>query len=230
MMEITLEEIQKKFDSLPEDLKWAIMAANVDDNIIEIGQMQGLNVEQMGQLSLETHMVMFGFTHPDKFEESVRNSMKLGDEKTRLIVNAVNEKILKEIKDKMMQMYDNKPEESEKQEKLPQTSEEDSNVLNSHGIEIIPEKKELNSPLEEYPSGGGGISTPSSKLATPQEGNNTHTVLEQKLSGSFQNSTVKTEHTLNNLTKMNEPPISETPKPAPSAYPPKGDPYRLPPE
>ena len=82
-MEITLEEIQKKFESLPEDLKWAIMAANVDDNIIEISQTNGLNVEQMGQLSLETHMVMFGFTPLDKFEESIRNSLKLGDEKTR---------------------------------------------------------------------------------------------------------------------------------------------------
>jgi len=205
-MEITLEEIQKKFDSLPEDLKWAIMAANVDDNIIEIGQMQGLNVEQMGQLSLETHMVMFGFTHPDKFEESVKNSMRLGDEKTHAIISAVNEKILKEIREKMMQLYADKPKESEKQEKLPQTSEEDANVLNSHGIEIIPGKLELNKGEEVRP------------------------ILEQKLSGSFQNSTVKTEHTLNNLTKMNEPPISETPKPAPSAYPPKGDPYRLPPE
>src|SRR5438105_1495225 len=100
-MEITLEEIQKKFESLPEDIKWAIMAANVDDNIIDIGKAENLNVEQMGQLSLETHMVMLGFTHPDKFEASVRESMQLPDEKTRRIADVINEKILKEIRTKM---------------------------------------------------------------------------------------------------------------------------------
>jgi hypothetical protein len=36
-MQITLEEIQKKFEGLPEDLKWAIMAAQVDDHINKCG-------------------------------------------------------------------------------------------------------------------------------------------------------------------------------------------------
>lgn len=228
-MEITLEEIQKKFDSLPEDLKWAIMGANVDDNIIEISQTQGLNVEQMGQLSLETHMVMFGFTHPDKFEESLKGSMKLGDEKTHIIANAVNEKILKEIRGKMMQMYEGTPKESEKQEALPQNPEEDNNVLNSHGIEIIPEKLELTTSEKDV-----------AKI---------HTILEQKLSGSFKNTTVRTEHALENITKspgtpgaasqVPIPPSSvmgsikpasmETMKTSPS-YGRGADPYRLPPE
>src|SRR3990167_3564163 len=112
-MEITLEEIQKKFESLPEDLKWAVMAANVDENIIDIGQAQGLNVEQMGQLSLETHMVMFGFTHPDKFEESVKNRLNLPDEKIRAIVNVVNEKILKKIREKAIGSSSKEPTKTE---------------------------------------------------------------------------------------------------------------------
>jgi len=137
MREITLEEIQKKFESLPEDLKWAVMAANVDENIIDIGQAQGLNVEQMGQLSLETHLVMFGFTHPDKFEEAVKNSLKLPDEKIRAIVSSVNEKILKEIRAKMMEAFGGAP----KTEK-PAEEEKEARILNSAGIEIIPKKEE----------------------------------------------------------------------------------------
>ena len=84
-MEITIEEIQKMFEKLPEDLKWAIMAAKVDEKIMEIGKEQGLNIEQMGQLSLETHMVMFGVTHPDKFQESIQASMRLPEFKTKNI-------------------------------------------------------------------------------------------------------------------------------------------------
>jgi hypothetical protein len=201
MMEITLEEIQKKFESLPEDLKWAIMAANVDDNIIEIGQKEGLNVEQMGQLSLETHMVMFGFTHPDKFEESLKGSLKLSDEKTKVLANAVNEKILKEIREKFMSLYQT-PKKEEKPTEPTQNTEEDTNtkILNLHGIEIVPEKLELATKP---------ISTQSKEIHPP---------LIRKLSGSYQTPIIKTEHTLDNLTKnISAPTVSSPISTPPSA-------------
>lgn len=189
-MEITLEEIQKKFESLPEDLKWAIMAANVDDNIIDIGQAQNLNVEQMGQLSLETHMVMFGFTHPDKFEESVKNSMKLGDEKTRAVVNAVNEKILKEIRTKMLANYDNTPKPEELPSETIEEKENDTKILDSAGIQIVSTKDVSGEKLKE----------------------DVHSILSQKLSSPVQNPVVRTEHSLDNITKN---PSAPTPPPAP---------------
>ena len=130
-MEITLEEIQKKFESLPEDLKWAIMGANVDDKIIEIGQANNLNVAQMGQLSLETHMVMFGFVHPDKFEDSVKISLGLPEDKIKIIVNQVNEKILKEIREQVLSMYKS-GEEKEDENK----HEEEDEIMKNAGIEI----------------------------------------------------------------------------------------------
>lgn len=142
MEEISIEEIQKKFEGLPEDLKWAIMGAKVDDNIIDIGNAEKLNVEQMGQLSLETHMVMFGFTPPGKFEESVKKSLGLPDEKTRAIVDAVNEKILKEIRKKMVEQTSAEP--------AKKTEENgDKKVLSSAGIEILngENKKETTSDM-----------------------------------------------------------------------------------
>ncbi|HEU0085544.1 MAG TPA: hypothetical protein VFQ59_01125 [Candidatus Paceibacterota bacterium] len=101
-MDITIEDIQKKFDSLPEEIKWAISKADVDENIIEIGKAYSLNVEQQGQLSLLTHMVMMGFIHPEIFEESVEKTLKLPAEKNKQIVTTVNEKILKEIRTLLM--------------------------------------------------------------------------------------------------------------------------------
>jgi hypothetical protein len=205
-MEITLEEIQQKFDSLPEDLKWAIMAANVDDNIIEIGQTNGLNVNQMGQLSLETHMVMFGFTHPDKFEDSIKNSLELPEEKIHAIANAVNEKILKNIREKIMDLTTKNEEEK------------DSQVLKSAGIEIIPkgssapntkpeEKKEMLPVLDSLELREG-------KMPDKPE-----SVISQKLSGFVKNEVKETDHTLNNMTSEKK----EETKP-------KVDPYREIPE
>jgi hypothetical protein len=210
-MEITLEEIQKKFESLPENLKWAIMAANVDDNLIEIGREQNLNVEQLGQLSLETHMEMFGFTHPDKFEESIKNSLKLPDKKIWAIVEAINEKILKGIRAKLGEKNDDEVEipkppvktdtvdsVTSRQYITPQnTVEEKKNtqILSAHGIEIIPEKLELN------------------------EKEKIHSILTQKLSSPVQIPSVKTEHSLENLTKVSSiPTIPKAPIPmAPSS-------------
>ena len=209
MAEITLEEIQKKFESLPEDLKWAVMAANVDENIIDIGQAQGLNVEQMGQLSLETHMVMFGFTHPDKFEESVKNTLKLPDEKIHAIVNMVNEKILKEIREKAIGSSSKEPTKTETPTEI---NTNDTQILDSAGIQLVNEPTSLNSASEE-------------KLKKDMHG-----ILAQKLSAPVQIPITKTEHTLDNLTKasggLSQPNAQkEVPK---SGY--AVDPYRIPPE
>ena len=196
-MEITLEEIQKKFEGLPEDLRWAIMAANADDKIIQIGQENGLNVEQMGQLSLETHMVMFGFTHPDKFEESVKASMQLPDEKNKKIINEINEKILKDIREKLMSLYQ---KENEKKE---------DEIMSGAGIEIMPEeitapKKEEN--IEKPDDMLAKVENPELIAKEIENEKMLRSISAQKLSGSFQMPNTKTDYSLNNMSKTSKTP------------------------
>jgi hypothetical protein len=176
-MEITLEEIQKKFESLPENLKWAIMGANVDDNIIDVGKEQNLNVEQMGQLSLETYMEMFGFTPPEKFEESVQASLKLPTEKTHAIVETINEKIFKKIREGLGETPPSQPDQNQSAPEEEIVSEEKTNAqaFSAHGIEIIPEE------------------------STTADKEKIHSILTQKLSGPVNLPPVKTEHSLQNL-------------------------------
>lgn len=201
-MEITLEEIQKKFESLPEEVKWAIMAINVDDKIIEIGQTNNLNVEQMGQLSLETYMVMLGFVKPEKFEESLKNSLQLPDEKIRAVGNLVNEKILKGIRSKMME---SSTEDSTEKENITQEHE----IMKSAGIEILSEEK--NMPVPEKLEITGEVK--------PQP------IFAQKLSTPVQSQTIKTEHTLENISKTEIPSTPNT-----NTEKPRIDPYREIPE
>ena len=73
--------------------------------------------------------------------------------------------------------------------------------MRSAGIEII-EKKEV-APIKEEK----------------------HSILAQKLSGSVQNPTVKTEHTLDNITKTNTPTMADVKPKIPGI-----DPYREIPE
>ncbi|MEI6581087.1 MAG: hypothetical protein WCO07_02865 [bacterium] len=224
-MEITLEEIQKKFASLPEDLRWAIMAAKVDEKVTAIGQMHGLNIEQLGQLSLETHMVMLGYTHPDKFEESLKGSMGLPDEKNREIVMEINNKILKDIREKLVSLRKKEDAESKEEKRTPleETIIENNNEPEDKTKDLSLEKERQNKKIME-------------------------SISFQKLSGSFQAPTTKTEYSLNNLSKNQEktgtssdqnvkiplegtikPVSSETASVSPS-YSIKDDPYRVKPE
>ena len=213
MLEITIDEIQKKFESLPEDLKWAIMGAKVDENITVIGQESGLNVEQMGQLSLETHMVMFGFTHPDNFEESLKASLNLPDEKIKMIVNMVNEKILKKIREKLINLSEGKNDADNEAEDLDETEEANNeNVLKSAGIEIM---------KEELGNGNGNMN------GSVENKKTINSILDKKLTGSFQMPPTKTEYTLPGVSGTNKV-MEKQEIPIPKRMTP--DPYRETPE
>jgi hypothetical protein len=208
-MEITIEEIQKKFDSLPEDLKWAIMASDVDEKITDIGKLNNLTVEQMRQLSLETHMVMFGFTHPDKFEKSLEASLKLTEDKTKRIANVINERILKNIREQVMNLHKNPDHINMPIQKEDTREEEHKEVFKSAGIEILPNQKEKENKM------------------LPKEDklnkNKIESSLTNKLSGKVHTPIRTTEYTLNNITKEDSTPDT-------SGYTDKIDPYREIPE
>ena len=121
-MEVTINEIKRKFDELPEELRWAIVESNVDQKIVDIGQEHDLNVAQMGQLSLETQMVMYGFLHPEKFEDSLNASLGVPAQKVRNIVEAVNSRVLKKLREKIMNLHGSRPVQEEKP--LPQEEPE----------------------------------------------------------------------------------------------------------
>jgi hypothetical protein len=178
-MEITLEEIEKKFDSLPEDLKWAIMGANIDEKITTIGQLHGLNIEQIGQLSLETHMVVLGYTHPNKFEESVKGSLNLPDGKNKEIITEINDKILKDIRERLMSLSKSEEDEKKPIENIEEKIEEE--VKTPEKENETKEKGDLEKELENK------------KIM--------ETVYSQKLSAAFQAPTTKTEYSLKNISK-----------------------------
>ena len=237
MKEVTIEEMQKKFEELPEDLKLAIMSADIDDNIIQIGKDQGLNVDQTGQLSLETHAVMFGYTHPDKFQESVKASLGLPDEKIKTVVDSVNEKILKNIREKLMELHN--PVSDETKETAKETE-----ILKSANIEITPEKPRIEIKLDaanEIENNNNNtqsnINDMISKIENPdlikKEApvvNTAPLIASQKLSGSFKIPATKTAYTLPSIGKNNINPVANTPPINIPDQKPKIDPYRELPE
>jgi len=112
MQEITLEEIQKKFESLPENLRLAILVSDADKKINTIGRENGLNINQNTELLLKTHLTMFGFISLEKFKDSVKEINKMPSQVVESIVKDINEQILKDIRDDLIALSE-KPKEVE---------------------------------------------------------------------------------------------------------------------
>ena|SRR3989344_971320 len=136
------QELDTRFAKLPDEIRNIIDTSNYQTTLYVIARNNGLSVTQMGALEIIVVDLMTGVIHSDKFEEAVKNSLKLPDEKIRAIVDSVNEKILKGIRTKMVELSSRK----EKEEKS------DTQILKSAGIEIIPEKLEITSTEKPKPT------------------------------------------------------------------------------
>jgi hypothetical protein len=159
MQKITPEEIQKKIESLPENLRLAILISDIDKKVNTIGRENGLNVNQNTELLSKTHLVMLGFIHLDKFEDSVKEISEIPPQVVNNIVKDIGEQILKDIKDDLIALAE-KPNELksipvetvlsvENQQDLSESAnsldgsgadwdKKNDEVLKSAGIEIRP--------------------------------------------------------------------------------------------
>ncbi|OGI92725.1 hypothetical protein A2933_00710 [Candidatus Nomurabacteria bacterium RIFCSPLOWO2_01_FULL_46_18] len=183
----TLELIKERFEALPESIQEIILSSHYQEDLIEISKKYNLNVEQMGILERETTMVMMGLINPNNFEMELTKELGFEKEKGHLIVNDINEKIFLKIRDLL---------------------------------------KLMNTPLGAEPSLEPGPEIPASSnqpnLATPElnppasvkgfgETKPAPSMLAQKLSGSFQIPSTKTEYSVPNVTKDEEKPVPQKP-------------------
>ncbi|MFZ1020150.1 MAG: hypothetical protein WAN61_04180 [Minisyncoccia bacterium] len=270
LLQIKIDNAKKQ---LPEETLRAIAAVPWQAEILKMRETKGYSFEQLGDLELETELLLCGLVTPSDYPKELENRMRIGKAAANELVAEMNELVFAKIKEEMIKNSErekifrkNSPleeypkgevENSEMHPPRPlstkSTPQEGNNqpdtakekianmeVLNKAGIEIIParnafsiadaggngngnekkevlpipdlpaapkaqllpaqEKLEIGSPVPPLPSGEGlGVRVPSA--------------LAQKMSGPVKVETVKTEHTLENITKI-----------------PKIDPYREIPE
>ena len=187
----TLKLIKERFDALPESIKEIIMSSNYQNDLIEISKKYNLNVEQMGILERETTMVMMGLTNPNNFEAELTRELHVDTTKGSQIVKDINEKIFLKIRELLKLMNTPVGEEpSLEEEKIePNLATPNQGKLGTGQVPDLT-KPELPSPA---PS-----------------------MLEKKLTGSFQIPSTKTEYSVPNVTKDEEKPVPQ--KPATDPY------------
>ncbi|HEY4503453.1 MAG TPA: hypothetical protein VJC14_03425 [Candidatus Paceibacterota bacterium] len=213
-------KLDERFEKLPKDIKDAIGESNYQTALYEIAREHKLNIEQMGTLEEYLVSVMLGKISATQFEENIKNKIKLPGDEVQEIIRALNEKILRKIKDKLMAVPPS------------QINTDESKVLERAGIKIV-EPVVKQSTAKEIPTYIPLAATPESKpdLKIPElTAGHIETeiapvkapLLAQKFSDSFKIPTVKTEHSTEATTEKSTP--------ATKTYPKGADPYRVIPE
>ena len=200
-MEPTKDELQKKIEharaELSEETKRAIDAVNWKSAILSIKEKKGYNLEQLQELETETELLLAGLINPENYPKELETRMKIQKAEAETLVNELNESIFKRIRDELIKNSENKNEKKVEAKK-------DTEIFGGAGIEIMPEK--INIPRKEETMEKS--SEMLSEVENPElinkkiDAQKIQSIASQKLSGSFQIPAVKTEYTLNNLSKQ----------------------------
>lgn len=164
------QTIQEEVMKLPKEGQEAINALDWVKIAEEIGKKYLLTEGEINNFQLETLLVLIGATDPEFYAINIENHAnaikadagRMAEEAFQKIFTPIGDSITENIKKNLKNKNPN-PEQT-------------LNFILSGGdysAFIAPTRESVSgSPLEEYPSGGGGnVSTPSRIRATPQEGN-----------------------------------------------------------
>ena len=229
-------KIEKAKAQLSNDTLNAINAVDWKAVILGMRERKGYSFEQLGDLELETELVLCGLLSPKNYPKELESRMKLSKPQAEALVNEMNEQVFAKIREELIKNTERKKIFAEKfqsaQKTLPRDTEEEkknnTQVFKNHGIEIIGNgngkpASPPTSPNQDESQGSKETLPIPEKLEL--KGDVINPILAQKLSGSVQIPTVRTEHTLDNLTKINTPNPGNT-----KVEKPKVDPYREIPE
>lgn len=99
------KELQTRFELLPENLKKVITSSDYQMQLFDIAKKHKLTYDKLGQLEIETTMVLIGMTPPDEYKSDVQEQLGLNGNELDLLITDINEAILKPIRENLMALY-----------------------------------------------------------------------------------------------------------------------------
>ena len=195
-------KIERAKSQLPEETRQAIDAVQWRTTILEMRLKKGYTFEQLGDLEIETDLMLCGLVTPENYPKELEARLHITRAQSEELMKEMNELVFKKIREEFIKITEEKkalnPKPQRNSSLIVRREEgittEDHQALKSAGIEIIDHHL-----------------TDSLELPSP---------IAQKLSTPVKVETVKTEHALGNLSKT-------APTPAPKNI--SGvDPYREP--
>ena len=202
-------KIEKAKVALPTETVNAIATVDWKAAILGLRRKHGYSFEQLGDLELETELLLCGLLTPEDYPKELENRMNIGKAAANELVNEMNDLVFKKIREELIKNVERKKIFAKKE-----TSEESKGQSLKNSPRTVLEKKE-NLPVVALPT----VPRTQMMQAEKLELKEAHPILAQKLSNSFKLPMTETEHSLNNISKNSGIPIK-----------PNIDPYREIPE
>lgn len=230
-------KMNPKFSSLPANVLEAVKNSNYQDELYKISEDNDLSIEQMGQLEEAIAESFLGEIQPTEFGKVIKSRLNLADEKVNLLVNQINEKILKQVRKTIM----GENSVTTKTESPIEINASEKSVMQNAGFTLTPQAENkirafnTNDYKESYMQ-NAGIAVEKEKIVEPKKEmpenstdimqkagisvvdmpKNTN-IFAQKLGSEVKTNTKETDHSLRNLSNQNN-----------SAQKINTDPYRTP--
>ncbi len=142
-------ELRTRFELLPEDLQNVIKSSDYQTTLFEIAKKNKWTYEQLGDLEIETTMVLLGMTNPNDYALELANQLGKKPAEVTSIVAEIKTRVFDPIRNSLMKLYTEEEAAAPvpspiqpitgvvpPQPKAPQTSDSDKAVLEKSGITI----------------------------------------------------------------------------------------------
>ena len=226
-------KINRAKENLPIDTLNAIAAVDWKAAILSLREKKGYSFEQLGNLEVETELVLCGLLNPADYPKEVQKRMGISRAETDELVNEMNILVFKKIKEELIK-------NTERKKVFEKNNADDNDILSSAGINIVEGgidnpnminiyKPTYSQPLEKKEE---KILESREEILKKVENPETRSILTDKLSTNVQIPATKTEHVIENKPKdpasLIKPVVAKEETNKKVGY--KVDPYRLSPD
>ena len=113
-MKYSSEELNERFQTLPEELKNAIVSVDTAKIISEAGKRYALHIDQIGKIAEEVGFVLLGLSHPTEFVSKLTKALGIERVVVSQIASDINDKIFLKVRETLRGVDSglNKKEES----------------------------------------------------------------------------------------------------------------------
>lgn len=178
-------KIEKAKEKLSKEARSAIDSVNWRKVILEMREKKGYNIDQLGELEIETELLLCGLTTTEQYTKELENRMKIPKTQVEMLVNELNELIFRKIKDELIKLT-NLNNKKEQVDALINTE----TTIKSADTEDTPDPQIKPAPTKTE--------------IKPEDKYNIDSILSKKLTGAFKIGGSTTEYSLNNISKQNE--------------------------
>ena len=104
-MDYTPEQLEEKFNSLPENVRKTLTSVDVEERLLSIGRAHKLHLDIIGELADETGLVMLGLTHPRNYVVHLSERLGIPNDEAVALARDVNEQIFSPIREALKRVH-----------------------------------------------------------------------------------------------------------------------------